>query len=377
MKILNLKYGFWTNYEQTVFLKHEKDRQGKWVLKLSNIIKSNTTSNLKLNPKADLRKSVSVRECMLYLICKTKRPLENMKARKNDEDILSAAVNIESDAISGSASQAKRRPSASAGDSIGHGRAFNSPAEPNRNHRDHVARIRTRAPGSGASRPPISESSRHGSHRIPPSPSSRMKTGIRSASTSQASSANNRKLSPDGRAKPPSHRGVPGTGKAAASPVRSSSSRGRARGVYQSPHVAEEDIESKDSNGVSNDEKDPPTRRAPVRPSHWDPPQPQSPPRRAGKAATAGASIPQEGQPEWDERHGPPPPAPTPPPAVPPPKRTGREEEEKEEEEEEEEEDYQQRPTARRHHRRSTRTQVQLPSTGGILRDLFRNHRYN
>jgi hypothetical protein len=302
---------------------------------------------------------------MLYLICETKGTLKNMEAWKNDEDFLSAAAETESDAVR-SASQAKPRPSASAGDAVGYGEASFSPAEPKRIHREHAARTRAPFPGSRASQPPVSEPIRGGTHRKPsPPPISRVKPGMRSVPTGHASSENTTKLGPGGRAKPPSPRGVPG--KAAASPVRSSSSRGRARRVYQNPQVAEEDIESKDSNGVSDDEKDSPPRRA--RSSHRDPPKSrQSPPRRAGGAATAGSSIPQE----WQQVcHGLPPPAPTPPPAVQPPKQTGREGEE------EEEEDYQQRPTARHHHRRSTRTQVPLPTTGRILRDLFRNPRYN
>jgi hypothetical protein len=74
MKIYNLKYGFWTTYEQTIFLKQEKSQQGEWMLRLSAIIKHDTKSDLTVAANSNLRGCVSLRECMLFLMCKANGP---------------------------------------------------------------------------------------------------------------------------------------------------------------------------------------------------------------------------------------------------------------------------------------------------------------
>lgn len=55
MQVFKLKYGFWTTYEQTVFLKQEENTQGQWILSISNIIAFTTSSNLELGPQDNLR----------------------------------------------------------------------------------------------------------------------------------------------------------------------------------------------------------------------------------------------------------------------------------------------------------------------------------
>jgi hypothetical protein len=88
MKTFNVKYGFWTTYDQTVFLKQERIEKGRWVLRVSNIIKSRAESNLMLRADENLTDSVSLRECMLFLICATNGPDSDVYVHKDDEGFI-------------------------------------------------------------------------------------------------------------------------------------------------------------------------------------------------------------------------------------------------------------------------------------------------
>jgi hypothetical protein len=282
MKIFNLKYGFWTSYEQTVFLKQEKNQQGKWILKLSNIIKSTTTSNLELDANANLRGSVSLRECMLYLICTTRGPLRSAKAWNNDEDFISTAMKAE---------------------------IIPSPAElkeqQDRSRHDRAAKRAVNAPGSGAALQPVGESSRDRSVRKPSPPSSsQAQTGVESEPSSRASSKSNHpptsseakgkqkatEISPERRVNPVVPRGISRTAQVEESRARSSSSQRHGRSPHQQPQAHQEGIESEDLYGVSDEENRPPSS-LPIRPSRGRSPQPR---QSSGPATAPAGSPPQQ-----------------------------------------------------------------------------------
>jgi hypothetical protein len=66
MKSYKVKYGFYTTYRHTIFLKQER-RNNHWVLWHSRPIRFNTTSTGVNQNLTDLDGCVSVRECFLYL----------------------------------------------------------------------------------------------------------------------------------------------------------------------------------------------------------------------------------------------------------------------------------------------------------------------
>ena len=87
MKAYHLKYGFWTTYEQTVFLKQEES-QGRWFLRVSDVIKYNTKSDLKRGADDNLTNRVSLRECMLFLICQTNGRGSDIYVHNDDEHFI-------------------------------------------------------------------------------------------------------------------------------------------------------------------------------------------------------------------------------------------------------------------------------------------------
>jgi hypothetical protein len=88
MKTYKLRYGFWTNYNETVFLKQEKSAQGDWLLRVSNIIKYNTKSDLNRKPNDDLSGCVSLRECMLFFMSVSSGPDAHVYVDNNDEGFI-------------------------------------------------------------------------------------------------------------------------------------------------------------------------------------------------------------------------------------------------------------------------------------------------
>jgi hypothetical protein len=89
MKTYKLRYGFWTNYSETVFLKQEKSAQGNWLLRVSNIIKYiikyNIKSGLDRKLSDDLSGCVSLRECMLFLMSVSSGPDSHVYVDNDDE----------------------------------------------------------------------------------------------------------------------------------------------------------------------------------------------------------------------------------------------------------------------------------------------------
>lgn len=88
LHIFNVKYGFLTTYNETIFLKQEPHPsiKGKWVLCVSPVINHHTSSG-RVNGKADFRTyrgRVSLRECFLYIMnLAVKAP--RAKNRMNDK----------------------------------------------------------------------------------------------------------------------------------------------------------------------------------------------------------------------------------------------------------------------------------------------------
>lgn len=66
MKDFELKYGFFTTYNSTIFLKQEY-LNNEWVLYISLPIKHDTRS-VHISSQENLRDKVSLRECFLYFM---------------------------------------------------------------------------------------------------------------------------------------------------------------------------------------------------------------------------------------------------------------------------------------------------------------------
>jgi hypothetical protein len=308
MKTFNLKYGFWTTYEQTVFLKQEKNQQGKWVLKISNIIKSTTTSNLKHAATANLRESVSLRECMLYLMCETGGPLQKAKALNNDKDFISAATpKAETGPVAPSISKLSKALSQVDDDESSDEKL--SPAELReqqaRSRHDRAAKRAVSAPGTGAPLQSVHESSQDRSVRKPSLPSTtQVETGVQSEPSSRASSKSSHppisseakgkqkatEISPERRVNPVVPRGISRTARVEESRARSSSSQRHGRSPHQQPQARQEGIESEDLYGVSDEENRPPSS-LPIRLSRGRPPQPR---QSSGPATAPAGSPPQQ-----------------------------------------------------------------------------------
>ncbi len=84
MKTYQLKYGFWTTYNETIFLKQEQNGEGRWHLRVSNIVKFDTKSDLTRRADDNLTACVSLRECMLFLMCVTNCPDADVHVRNDD-----------------------------------------------------------------------------------------------------------------------------------------------------------------------------------------------------------------------------------------------------------------------------------------------------
>ncbi|KAE8347712.1 hypothetical protein BDV24DRAFT_157187 [Aspergillus arachidicola] len=65
MKLANMRYGFLTTYEQTVFFRQVVSN-GRWVLQYSDVIKGGTVRKEALN--GNYQDRVTVRECFMYLM---------------------------------------------------------------------------------------------------------------------------------------------------------------------------------------------------------------------------------------------------------------------------------------------------------------------
>lgn len=153
MKVFKVKYGFWTTYEQTVFLKQEQNNSGRWVLKVSNVIKYDTASDLSVGRAGNLRGNVSLRECMLYLMHEAKL---DYKANNNDVGFVEFVEPYSSTSTSQPQSQPKKDLSQG---SIG------IEDDNKQEGGGHHGRRRRVAAGTGKSLQPVEEASRDSSLR--------------------------------------------------------------------------------------------------------------------------------------------------------------------------------------------------------------------
>ena len=312
MKVFNLKYGFWTSYEQTVFMKQEKNQQGNWVLKTSNIIYSTTSSNLKVDSTGNLRDSVSVRECMLYLMCAGGRSLQASRATNNDQGFVVAGKKGQNKPQSKTVSKAARslsRPSRRLPDD-------DEPIRPqvdlkkqqDRDRSDRVARRAALAPGSGTPLQPLQESSQDRSLRRPSPPSALQdQTGPGSKPSSRASSTSGTRqtgmeakgkqratqISPE-RPSSSADRSTSQADEAEAARARSTSSQ-RRRIQPQGQQRSQQGTESEDFYGVSDDENRPP-RTLPLRSSRGRPGQPPLQPQQPSVPAVSVQGTQSSGQ---------------------------------------------------------------------------------
>ncbi len=302
MKTCNLRYGFWTTYRETVFLKQEQSKQGEWLLRVSNIIKFDTKSGLTRRADDNLNGRVSLRECMLFLICETNGPDSDVYVHNDDEHFIQKDGKKNAVSAIKLKSKTARKLLQPAGASPEEIKARKEEAQleqQSRLRQERAAKREMRPPVSGPPLGTLPETIRDRSLRRPsPSSASQGQTAPASEPSSRASSKSRNPQtrseakgkqkvthkSPERRVKPDA-RSASQTGQAEASRARSISSQRRGRQQQQPPPQSQHGVESDDLYGVSDDEENRPPMTLSVRPSRGQSPPPPLPQPPSAPAA--------------------------------------------------------------------------------------------